>query len=469
MSQNNNSRSSRRRFLQGAACTGLAAGLTSFDHFGTLANLARASEVNPGGKPDRYYVFAYFSGGWDVLLSLDPRNPVQFHNGNMLLTKIQPGYEYLNDPTNDGSPVTTSSGLTFGPYMGELLKHVDKMTVLRGMSMDTLTHEVGRRRFLTGKSPTGLLARGSSAATWLASELGVEQPIPNLSVRVESYNVDQPNYATGLKVASVPDLVRALKAADPTMDTKLDMLVDQMLVQQGQCDVAQHSPTWLKAEQSRNKAREMVTNGFDSLFDFQANTLAMETLRDHYKIAATGTAALQTPQAQAAMAATALKAGISRCVSFQAASGLDTHYDEWERDQGPTQADGFSAVSRLVDDLSSTPYYDTGESWMDHTVIIGFSEFSRTPLLNSRGGRDHHLTNSCFVMGAGIRGNHVVGASSDIGMTPTAVDLATGLSDPGGEVVRPEHLIQALFHDIDVYGDPADLRVDPLTAILKTS
>ena len=43
-----------------------------------------------------------------------------------------------------------------------------KICVVRGMSMETLTHEAGRRRFITGKPPSGLLARGSSGATWLA-------------------------------------------------------------------------------------------------------------------------------------------------------------------------------------------------------------------------------------------------------------------------------------------------------------
>ena len=47
--------------------------------------------------------------------------------------------------------------MTFGPYLGDLLGHASKLAVVRGISMDTLTHEVGRRRFLTG----GFQASGS--------------------------------------------------------------------------------------------------------------------------------------------------------------------------------------------------------------------------------------------------------------------------------------------------------------------
>ena len=460
-------RFSRRGFLKGSIATSLAAGAVSFGGMPSLLSLAHAGEENPGQK-NRHFVFCYFSGGWDVLLSLDPRNPIAFNNGNLQLTRIQPAYELLDDDENDGSLKTTASGISYGPYIGDLLGHSAKMAVVRGMSMDTLTHEVGRRRFITGKPPSGLLARGSSAATWFASKLGGDQPIPNLSVRVESYNVDQPNFATGLKVASVPDLVRALKSEEPIQSKKVTAQLDALLAQAAKCEYAKKSATWKKAEESRVKAVQMVSAGYDSLFDFQAKTPAMAALRDHYGIAPTGAAALQSPEAQAAMAATALTAGLSRAVSIQPASGLDTHYDDWASDQGPRQERGFNAIARLIEDLEAKEYPGTGQSWMDHTVIVAFSEFSRTPLINTRGGRDHHLTNSCLVIGAGIKGDTVAGASSDVGMTPQAIDLQTGLPDPGGEVIKPEHVIRSLLADVGYTEDIADLRVDPLHAILKS-
>ncbi len=108
----------------------------------------------------------------------------------------------------------------------------------------------------------------------------------------------------------------------------------------------------------------------------------------------------------------------------------------------------------------------TGASWLDHTVIVGFSEFSRTALINSRGGRDHSLTNACFVLGGGIKGGQAIGASTDVAMEPQAMSLADG-SVGDGEVVLPEHITMALLHDLGVDGDPFDLRVEPLKAILK--
>ena len=118
----------------------------------------------------------------------------------MRTTQIQPGYEFLD---NTDGMLIEAGGMTFGPHIGELANHTNRLAIIRGMSMDTLTHEVGMRRFLTGKAPAGLQARGSSAATWLASHYGGYEPIPNLAVQVESYNEERPNYATGSGVNSV--------------------------------------------------------------------------------------------------------------------------------------------------------------------------------------------------------------------------------------------------------------------------
>jgi uncharacterized protein (DUF1501 family) len=209
----------------------------------------------------------------------------------------------------------------------------------------------------------------------------------------------------------------------------------------------------------------MVTRGLDRLFDFTAQTPEMERLRGHYGMRANDS----TPEAQAAFAAQAICGGVSRCVSIQVAGGLDTHFSDWTTNQGPNQRRGFNALARLIEDLSTREHPGTNTSWLDHTTIVAFSEFSRTPLLNDRGGRDHALTNACLLAGGNIRGGAIIGASSDVGLAPQAIDLETGdlrgVAD-GGEVVRPEHILQTLLHDAGMDA-AADLRVNPVTALLR--
>ena len=445
----------RRGFLRNMLVLG--GGMTSFAGVGPFQRLGYA-DVLPNGEP-RFYVFAYFGGGWDVLLGLDPRDPRRFNEDNVATTRIQPGYDLLGNTGVD--LITTDAGIELGPYIGELQEHIDRMCIVRGMSMETLTHDVGRRRFLTGKAPVGLAARGSSAATWLAGHLGADEAIANLAVSIESYNRDQPEYASALAVDSVPDLVEVLRAADPQLEAYETNALNDLFAGAADCESALRSPLWQQAEQARQRAEFTVASGFSDLFEFGADSEEMEAIRSHYGIG-TDTRA---PEAQAAMAAQSLMAGITRVVSFQATNGLDTHFDNWIDDQGPRQQRGFNAIARLASDLESHEYLDTGKSWLDHTTIVGFSEFSRTPLLNATRGRDHALMNACFLLGGNVRGGQVIGASSDVGMSPTTVTISSGTPSVGGEMIRPEHVIQSLFEDAGMSGDPADLRVGPLGGI----
>jgi len=430
---------------------------------GLLGRLARAG-LKPG-QSDRHYIFCYYGGGWDILLSLDPRDPSVFHPGNIGDTLIHPGYELLDADEHIYEPFMTPSGTLVGPYIGDLADHHSKLAIVRGMSMETLTHEAGRRRFITGKAPSGLQARGSAASSWLASQLSNGEAIPNLSIQVESFNRDLPNYASALRVGNVPDLVRTLEGGPDQLGDLEERQIDELLAQAAQCPSAQRSGLWQASESSRLSAMATVEDDLAALFDFQGDASGMSELRDRYGISASGAAALRTPEAQAATAVTAITAGISRVATIQVAGGLDTHYDNWAREQGPTQERGFNVVARMVEDLESRPYGD-GTTWLDHTTIVGFSEFARTALVNARGGRDHSLTGACFLIGGNIQGGQVIGSSSDVAMAPTNTDLHTGETASNGEVINPEHVLRTLLYDAGMENDDADLRVDPIWKLL---
>jgi len=447
---------SRRRFLVNSLLAGT--GIAAFGGVSPLVRLARAQAAT-----DHYYIFCYFSGAWDVLLSLDPRDPAM-ENGDYSETLTNPGYSLLDDDGHSIDPFVTSSGLFVGPYIGNLAAHDDKVVIVRGMSMETLTHEAGRRRFITGKPPSGLQARGSSTASWLAGHLGVDDVIPNLSVRVESYNEDLDNYATALKVSSVPDLVRAIQPGASSLGLLEERQIDELLARASLCPKALSSSLWQLSEDSRASAATVIEQELAALFDFQSDAPGMAELRLRYGNAGSGSATLATAGARAATAVTAITQGVSRVVSIQVAGNLDTHYDNWTTDNGPFQEAGFDLVAAMIEDLESRPYGD-GTTWLDHTTIIGFSEFCRGAMVNANMGRDHSLANSCFLAGGNIAGGRVIGASADVAMGPTTTSLLTGVSDPAGEVIKPEHIMRALMADAGIEDDPADLRVDPLMAL----
>ena len=148
---------------------------------------------------------------------------------------------------------------------------------------------------------------------------------------------------------------------------------------------------------------------------------------------------------------------------FRSAGGLDTHFGT-QTAHALNQRAGFDALALLVDDLRATPHW-AGGNFMDHTTVLVYSEFARTPLLNAASGRDHHLTNSCLMMGAGLKHNTVYGRSGDIAMAPAVVNLSTGESDPiNGQSILPEHIIATLLASAKL--DYSITRVEPLRSLL---
>jgi uncharacterized protein (DUF1501 family) len=170
----------------------------------------------------------------------------------------------------------------------------------------------------------------------------------------------------------------------------------------------------------------------------------------------------------AIMAAQALTKGISRCVTIKVSDNLDSHQGgSWENDHGPAQREGFNAIAALASHLESTPFKgDPDDNWLNHTTIVCFSEFSREPLLNNNGGRDHNLINSMLMLGAGVNGGQVLGATTDLGMMASPMDLATGAVSPTGELVGNNHIARTLLHSIGIEEDVGDFRADPFVALM---
>src|SRR5262249_44931268 len=132
--------------------------------------------------PPRILIFCYFSGGWDQLFGLDPR-PYAFRSTDPSLyphsgSVIDPAWDSVSDPASDidsfGNPSALNywlqsaqgqsthglvslqgTNLMLGAalYDTALAKISDvarSLCIVRGINMGTLTHEVGRRYFITG-------------------------------------------------------------------------------------------------------------------------------------------------------------------------------------------------------------------------------------------------------------------------------------------------------------------------------
>jgi uncharacterized protein (DUF1501 family) len=464
---------SRRRFLEIAGLAGGAVALRSF----VAPQLAQASPDNP-----RLLLACYLSGGADQLLTLDPRDaslpkyqaPMAYAGG----VGIHPAYDLVSDQrvknvlaATSGSGLQKKGALTFGPAIpASLLSHAADLAILRGVYMGTLTHEVGRRYFTTGKFPRGLAASGSSLGTAVAAADGKDTLIPNLAISSETYNETFPSWASGLGVNSFDDVLSLLKpfgtalsagtdAAEAAYEKVSDSCLQRELNGQGLVDTF---------KSSRVKARTMVSSSAAALFNFQVP--AAPELADLFATLGISKAAdLNGARGNAAIAAQALTKGISQSVSLSIAQGIDDH-DSWGDTHATNLADGFDALGNLITYLKKTPYKGGSTMTWEHTTLLVFSEFARTPLLNGRAGRDHHLASSCLVAGPGIKGNQIIGGTSDVAMATRNVNVTTGKpDDANGIQLRPADVHATLLHSMGLsYDHLTNQSPQLLSAILNT-
>jgi len=374
----------RRRFLE---LTTLSGGTIALGALGLQA----VSTALVKGSP--LFAAIYFQGGWDQLLTLDPRDntlpeyqrdAASAHDG----TGIWPAYDMVADARvrevltrTQGKGIQTAGGIDFGPAIPpSLLDLADELCVVRGIDMATLTHEVGMRYFLTGQFPRGASPKGSSLGTIVAAARGQGARLPHLAIETEAYNTALPASASPL---AMENAALTLNLLQPPRDTRQ---------------------------------------------------------RD-------------APRSPAELAALALSLGISHAVSFRAAAELDDH-DDWGNTHATKLWDGFDTVARFIKRLKETPYLNTNTSTWEHTTLIVFSDFSRTPNLNERDGRDHHLASSCLVAGPGLAKGKVVGGTSNKKMAVMPANFATGEIDPKGGQIRPSDICATLLRSMGISPEP---------------
>jgi hypothetical protein len=441
---------SRRNLLEivSLAAGGLALRTTS---------LGNAFAATP--EPN-FLIMAYFGGGWDQLLALDPRDqtlPGYKVTDNKTPTGIFPAYsedtsaamKAVLDLTQgrgiiDSRAVPALGKLSFGPAVhSSMFAHASDLSIVRGINMDTLTHEVGRRYFITGKPPRGITANGSSLTTSVAGQsTGAKYPLTNLAIRSESFNDRYPAFASPIAANGFADVRSVILPVNPLAAASDDAL-KRFEADSDSCDARGLNVTKLVDgfRDSRSQAR-LITGNSDlaNKFNFSKTTTDPEVLSLYAAfgidpMASTFSGAINGALGRAALAAQALTSNTTQVVSLTMNDdGLDDHFDMF-RQQLPSQSTGWQALASLLAFLKTKSVRPGGPSYYDRTTLLVFSEFARTPMVNIRDGRDHHLVSSCLVKGPGIKGNTVFGASSEQAMGVQTWNFATGAA--GNDVIRP--------------------------------
>lgn len=176
-----------------------------------------------------------------------------------------------------------------------------------------------------------------------------------------------------------------------------------------------------------------------ALYTSQINASLLRRYREHLPSVNNN---LDVSENMAAISLATMKAGITASASVYVGD-FDTHV---EHDENHPRL-----MSRLLSLIDYTLTRAEELQLRDRLTIVITSEFSRTPAYNEsgNGGKDHWGVNSMMLMGPGIPGNRLHGAT-DENLLARNVNLDTMDLDSQGERLRPGHIHRSLRKRLEI-------------------
>jgi hypothetical protein len=364
----------RRTLLQGLTASVALAGLKG--------PLALAS-----GHTRRLVVF-YNEGGWDPSFVFDP---------------------HFDDNTVDGDPGATPSvvnGIEFAhspnrPSVKAFFQaYGSESVVLNGMRIPSISHTQGTRLLLTGRRSLD----APDLPTMVAQHYGGDKPLPHLVI-------SGPRFPGGVSGTMVP-LSHTL-----TGTVRGDLPAH-----------FQESEQHAEALQEFLNTEYQVLDGDQALFQRLSSAWSRRSeLGQDFPL---DISLDPTISSEIDNLVDAFQAGISCCATLKCKLpqlvDWDSHSDN-SLNQSQAFETSFSQLKELVDALSDGGLLAT-------TTVLVVSEMGRSPMLNSLGGKDHWPYTSAMIVGAGVRGGQVIGASNEQ-LIGEKIDFNTGgLASSGTEV-----------------------------------
>jgi len=392
----------RRNFLIGTGAAGLAAV--------SLRGGRNAFAIDPPKQPPRRLLLVFALGGWDTTYALDPKEPPF---ASVPAGAIQ-RFGNLDIFTDASRPNVTQ-------YFE---RHADHTALLRGIATDGIFHNECMRRIATGKRDENQPDIGAM----VAHDLGNALPIPYLVLGDVAFT--GPYTVSAARVGSTNQIVELLGTpdADPLAATE-----DALLRRYADASADRARATRGAAGYNRRRVDD-----FAGAF---ARSERLRQLRDRF--GARGE--IQSLASQIPLALDALQQDLSHAVMMTTRLGWDTHGDNFL--QADCHETTFGQLTPLIDELIRRPGRAAGSKMIDDTVVVVFSELSRTPMLAGdppHEGKGHWPITAALVIGAGVKGGQVFGATTpDSGGIP--IDLSTGVPSPTGIQPMYSHFIAGLL------------------------
>ncbi len=401
----------RRQFLKYASAAGLAVvtpGISS-----------REANSEPGAPPytGPLYVVLEAQGGWDVTMSFDPKG-------------IETG---LNRTYGQGD-ILTSGAIAYAPDIASQTDFFEKnyqdLIAINGINVATNSHPAGLRYTWTGRSDN---ANYPTFAALAAAVHSPESATPYLALG---------GYAANGGVVATSRLghsshYHTVSGYDTFHNTNSSFVPDDIRA------LMDHTRNQQRAQRKHHFNSPQSNQTRDAMFLTQNSMLTLKRIKDFIPTDLETTGALQT----VAIGFAAYKAGACVSMNLKTGDNFDSHSDNDAR-QLVALSNLFERAQAILD-LAET--FDI----RDKIVLTISSDFSRTPKYNNAQGKDHWSVGSMLIMGPGLEGNRVIGATNEgqfsMGLDPSTLQASEA---PDAVVLRPEHIHMCLRRYAGIHEHP---------------
>jgi uncharacterized protein (DUF1501 family) len=384
-----------------------------------LAMVARSTSGLAGLRAagtKRRLVMVMAQGGWDTTWALDPK--VQSAKVDVPVGASQQ-FGNLDVFTDASRPNVTAFFNAYAP----------QTAIVRGISVASVAHVECVKRMATGTRES----TSPDACAIVGHDNGNELPLPYLilgdTAFTGSYAVSAGRVGATNQIIALLDPAQQYQtpgnaafsttgAEDQILAAYANASADRMRATRGATGYNRRRVNDFVEAIDRGKKLQGVREGFGT----RGRALSIDSQVD--------------------LALDAMEQGMSQAVMLNTRLGWDTH--DTITDQAGFHEITFAGLTRLMDGLSTRAGTTAGSKMIDDTVVVCFSEFSRTPKLNSQNGKDHWPVTSAMVMGAGILGGRAYGESTDA-MEAQPVSFTTGAPDPAGVTLMSQNFVAGVL------------------------
>jgi hypothetical protein len=396
----------RRDFLKLCGLVGLGLACP-----GGVSSLLAASTKEEPPYEGPFYIVVNAAGGWDTTYLMDPKGIDginRLYEDGDILTKGQHKFA----PTADHIKAGMSNEAFFEEFGNDLL-------VVNGLDYSVNNHSPGARYMATGKLDS------MAYPTFAALVAACKGPTCPLSFLTFGNYSATGNLVAMSRVPYLPSLQKIANADSVDGNTRSPYHDDFAL---SRIETTLREETESHANQPRLPRQERAES---MLYAAQVNSKSLQRVTPYIPAKIPKERLAQ----QAEIALASFKAGV--CVSANLSIGqFDSHANN--------DTDQLKLIPEFLAGIAYVLHRAEALQIREKLVIVIQSEMGRTPNYNKGNGKDHWSIGSAMFMGAGIRGNRVIGATDEkqfnvpINAKTLACDKAAGIR------IRPEHIHASL-------------------------